>query len=171
MKSQTLSQFQSVMQELDTFGRGKDRAKRKARARSTNAYTGGDTFKGKKAMRAPGIPSKTEVGIGQKIKTRAGNVSKSIKNTGKAIGADIADTITRGKAAYNSNAIGAAAGRSQNAAIKSTGSIANKARQTGAAVRNMLQTKSGKVGAGLAAGGLLAAGAATLLKNKKKKNK
>lgn len=31
MKSQTLSQFQSVMQELDTFGRGKDKAKRRSR--------------------------------------------------------------------------------------------------------------------------------------------
>lgn len=167
MKSQTLSQFQSAMHELDTlseFGRGKDRAKRKSRAQATTRYMGQDKVKGKSVMRAPGIPGKAEASLGQKVKTRTSNASKSV---GKFLG----NPIDKAKAGFLSNDIKAAAGKSQNAAIKSTGSIGNTARKFGNAAKNVAGTKAGKIGMGLAAGGALAAGAAALLRKKTKKNK
>ena len=134
MKSQTLSQFQSVMYELNEFGRGKDRVKRKAKVAIGRA--------------------------GQKVKQLA-------TKTGDWLG----NPVSKAASAYESNAIHAAAGKSQNAAIKSTGSLGNKLRQTGAAIKNVAGTRAGKIGMGLAAGAALAGGAAALLKNRNKNKK
>ena len=167
MKSETLSQFQSALYELDslsTFGRGKDRAKRKARAQATTKYMGQDKVKGKQVMRAPGLPEKPTASLGQKVKTRTANASKAAGNW-------LGNPVNKAKAGFQTNSISAAAGKSQNAAIKSTASIGNTARKLGNAAKNVAGTRAGKIGVGLAAGGALAAGAAGLLRKKTKKNK
>ena len=160
MKSETLSQFQSALYELDslsTFGRGKDRAKRKARAQATTKYMGQDKVKGKSVMRAPGLPEKPTASLGQKVKTRTANASKAAGNW-------LGNPVNKAKAGFQTNSISAAAGKSQNAA-------SNTARKLGNAAKNVAGTRAGKIGVGLAAGGALAAGAAGLLRKKTKKNK
>lgn len=167
MKSQTLSQFQSVMQELDTFARkagSKDRQKRKSRSQATTNYMEQNKVKGKDVMRAPSVPNKMEATVGQKVKTRASNASKSAGNW-------LGNPIQKAKAGFQTNSISAAAGKSQNAAIKSTGSLGNTARKIGAAVGNVAGTRAGKLAGGLVAGSALATGAAALLRKKTAKKK
>lgn len=155
MLSNTLNQFQNSMYELAEFGRGKDKVKRKAR------QVLGGINKAKRRVKA----------MGNNISPKLKNLQVKGENTSKAAGKWLGNPIDKAKAGFQTNNISAAAGKSQNAAIQSTGSLGNKARKVGNAISNVAGTRAGKIGMGLAAGGALALGAAKLLKDKNKKKK
>lgn len=150
-KSQTLSQFQSVMQELDTFGRGKDKAKRKSRGGGL-ATAGG-----------VGLAGAGGLAVAEKKLGNAAVKQGKIAITSKKVG-------DMGRKAYES---GGKSKRGLRSALQNTIKEADSTMVRAATKARNLNVgkniaKAGKVGAAVAAGGLLAGAAAKALRNRKK---
>lgn len=143
MKSQTLSQFQYVIQELDTFARttgAKDKAKRKGKGLGTAGLATGAVGAGA-----------TSVGL-NKLQTKAAVSAKNISKAAQGVE----------KKAFRSAVNGL---RSPEESAKLAGSLKKMAANR-AGVSKL--AGKGKVAAGLAAGGLLAGAAVNALRNRKK---
>ena len=144
MKSEILSQFQSSMYELDslsTFGRGKDKKKRKSKG---SAVTGG--------LAAAGVASGA-AGVG------LNKIQSSTAVTGRNLGKAAANVE---KKAFK-NAVNGVASPEQSA--KLAGSL-KKMASNRLGVSKL--AGKGKIAAGVAAGGLLAGAAVNALRNRKK---
>ena len=180
------------------FGRGKDKKRRKSRAGKYAAIgaagaagagaVGAGVRYGKAALSGISENKKLLDAFGKKpgqegtlsnvqaaalgARTKLGRDLEPVKRTAIKAGNWLGNPINKAKAGYQSSDISAAAGRSQNAKIRSTGSLGNKLRQTGNAIKNVAGTRAGKIGAGLALAGALGGagyGAYRAMKGKKKK--
>lgn len=152
-KSQTLNQFQYVMHELNSFARTKgasDKQKRKGKGLAGTIAKGaaigtGAGLAATGGLAAAGLAGKGSAPLRRRAGAQLGALGNSIKSGAvKDLGANV-----KGIGKVAKNAVNIGAGR----------------------VNNALGTKAGKIGAGLVAGGALAAGAAALLKNRNKNKK
>ena len=189
----TMAEFESLTSDNAEFKRGKDKKKRKSRAglyaglgaggvglaglgAAGMRYGGAEmaTRKGR-AEAAKNFDAKGYLAAGGGAKGRFDSDMKAVGRKSQQFGDWMGNPINKAKAAYDSNAIDANVPysnlKSKKSVIGSTGSIGNRARQTAEAARNVLGTRAGKIGLGLAAAGLTAGAGYGIYKAMKKGKK
>jgi hypothetical protein len=193
----TMAEFESLTSDNADFarGRGKDKKKRKSRAglyagigagavglgglgAAGMRYGGAELSRRKQLdkLRKARVGSDDISSLGDEMAGRGarGRFDSDMKAVGKKsqqFGDWMGNPINKAKAAYDSSDITAAAGRKMEDKIRSTGSIGNRARQTTEAARNVLGTRAGKIGLGLAAAGTAAGAGYGIYKAMKKGKK
>ena len=165
MKSQTLSQFQSVMYELNEFGRGKDKQKRKSKGLAIAGGIGGTAAAGYGI--SAGVRAAKQRGAEKAVIKKGSEVAANLKK-------NAVDSYSRSMA----NKAGVDAAKAADKFIekggigkRAVGIAKQDASKVYGAAKNILNSKAGKIGAGVAAGAALAGGAAALLKNRNKNKK
>jgi hypothetical protein len=195
----TMAEFESLTSDNADFARGKDKKKRKSRAglyagigagavglgglgAAGMRYGGAELSKRKQLdkLRKARVGSDDISSLGDEMAGRGarGRFDSDMKAVGRKsqqFGDWMGNPVNKAKAAYDSNAIGANVPysdlKSKKSVIGSTGSMGNRARQTTEAARNVLGTRAGKIGLGLAAAGLTAGAGYGIYKAYKKGKK
>jgi hypothetical protein len=195
----TMAEFESLTSDNADFARGKDKKKRKSRAglyagigagavglgglgAAGMRYGGAELSKRKQLDKlrkarvgADDISSLGDEMAGRGARGRFDSDMKAVGRKSQQFGDWMGNPVNKAKAAYDSNAIGANVPysdlKSKKSVIGSTGSMGNRARQTTEAARNVLGTRAGKIGLGLAAAGLTAGAGYGIYKAYKKGKK
>jgi hypothetical protein len=195
----TMAEFESLTSDNADFARGKDKKKRKSRAglyagigagavglggigAAGVRYGGAELSRRKQLdkLRKARVGSDDISSLGDEMAGRGarGRFDSDMKAVGKKsqqFGDWMGNPVNKAKAAYDSNAIGANVPysdlKSKKSVIGSTGSMGNRARQTTEAARNVLGTRAGKIGLGLAAAGTAAGAGYGIYKAMKKGKK
>lgn len=195
----TMAEFESLTSDNADFARGKDKKKRKSRAglyagigagavglgglgAAGMRYGGAELSKRKQLDKlrkarvgADDISSLGDEMAGGGAKGRFDSDMKAVGRKSQQFGDWMGNPVNKAKAAYDSNAIGANVPysdlKSKKSVIGSTGSMGNRARQTTEAARNVLGTRAGKIGLGLAAAGVTAGAGYGIYKAMKKGKK
>jgi len=192
----TMAEFESLTSDNADFARtpgSKDKKRRKSRAglyaglgagavglaglgAAGIRYGGAEmaTRKGR-AEAAKNFDAKGYLAAGGGAKGRFDSDMKAVGRKSQQFGDWMGNPINKAKAAYDSNAIGANVSysslKTKKNVIGSTGSMGNRARQTAEAARNVLGTRAGKIGLGLAGAGAVAGAGYGIYKAMKKGKK